>query len=267
MINDPIINTPYCSNCGTEFIDTYCHKCGQKKIELKDRSVKAFVVHFTEEFFTFDSKFFRSVKYLFSKPGYLTHEYISGRFVRYVSPLKMYLFTSLICFFVIIKIDPDTYTDLAENSDNDNTFAEIFNDVRVSKNLSENQFRENFNNKVNDLYTPSIFFIMLAFSFILKLIYVNKHIFYAEHLVFTLHFFSIVLIFSAAATVLKEMDIDLFNFIVFFLPCIYLLFSVKRVYHTKWIYAVISAAIMSLIYVVLIAIWAISVIAIAAYST
>jgi hypothetical protein len=266
MINDPIINTDNCSNCGTQLIDKYCYKCGQKKIELKDRTVTSFIVHFFEEFLTFDSKFFRSVKFLILKPGYLTHEYISGRFVRYISPLKMYLFTSLVCFFVIIKVDPDTYSDLTKDKEKDDPLVEILTNARESNNLSESRYEENFNDKVNNLYTPSIFFIMIAFSVMLKLLYVNKHIFYVEHLVFTLHYFSVVLILCALASMLKDMDIDIFNFIVFIVPCFYLLIAVKKVYHTKWIFAFMTTAVMSLVYIILIVIWAISVIAIAAYS-
>jgi uncharacterized protein DUF3667 len=260
MINDPVINTENCSNCGTQLIDKYCHKCGQKKIELKDRTVKAFAAHFFEEFLTFDSKFFRSLKYLILKPGFLTHEYISGRFVHYISPVKMYLFTSLVVFFILTRTDPDTYKSFMEPPDKDNYSQAIIDDIRESKGMSEEEFRDKFNPIVNDYMTIGIFFIMIAFSLVLKLIYINKHIYYVEHLVFTLHFFSMVLIFIVIGTISEKLDLNIDTIIYFIVPCIYLLLAIKRVYHLKWIYAFISGTIMSLVYWVLLIAWTIGII-------
>jgi hypothetical protein len=95
-----------------------------EKTGVYDRSVKALV--FFEEFFTFDSKFFLSLKYLFTRPGYLTHEYISGRFMRYISPVKLFLFTSFMIFFILVKIDPDQYKSLVTENDNQDDFMKEF---------------------------------------------------------------------------------------------------------------------------------------------
>jgi len=255
MINDPTIQSSNCTNCGAEFIGDYCYKCGQKKIELKDKSVKAFVVHFAEEFFTFDSKFFRTVKFLLFKPGYLTHEYISGRFVRYVTPLKLYLFTSIIVFFIILKFEPDTYKEIMEPADSDEFLQEIITDQRETLGMEEAEFGEKFNSIINGLFTPGIFIMMLVFSVCLKLMYINKHIFYVEHLVFTLHFFSMVLIFFTLQTIIREINEGADIIFLFLVPFVYLILSVKRVYHTKWIYSLISSVIMFFIYVFLLYVW------------
>lgn len=261
MVKDPLIDSPYCTNCGTELTGIYCHKCGQKKIEIKDRSVKAFVIHFFEEFFTFDSKFFRSMKYLIFRPGYLTHEYISGRFVRYVTPLKMYLFTSIIVFFILLKIEPDTYTSFMEPRDTEDFIQNTIVEYREAAGMSEEEFGQKFNT-INDLITPGLFIVMIIFSVSLKLIYFNKHIFYVEHLVFTLHFFSMVLIFFTVGAFLNELNLDIQEFLIFFAPCVYLLFAVKTVYHSKWLFAGISALIMSFVYVMLVVLWVLGMIAV-----
>jgi len=93
-----------CLNCDYEFRNEseaeFCPKCGQKNT---DRRIGLFtlLMDFLGDYFTFDSKLFRSLKHLFLSPGYLTDAFNNGRRVRYVPPLRMYLFISFIFFFVL----------------------------------------------------------------------------------------------------------------------------------------------------------------------
>ena len=65
----------------------------QKDTELL--SVKAIVREFTDNVFSFDSRFFISLKYLVTKPGFLTTEYWAGRRTKYLPPLRIYLVLSV----------------------------------------------------------------------------------------------------------------------------------------------------------------------------
>jgi len=59
------------------------------------------------ELFTFDSRVFRSIAPLILKPGELTLEYTRGRRVRYIPPLRLFLFITIILFFLIsIRVNP-----------------------------------------------------------------------------------------------------------------------------------------------------------------
>ena len=76
----------------------YCSECGQKNTELL--SVKAIVKELTDNVFSFDSRFFITLKYLMIKPGFLTKEYWAGRRTTYLPPLRMYLVLSVFYFFL-----------------------------------------------------------------------------------------------------------------------------------------------------------------------
>ncbi len=106
--------TIYCLNCGKRIDNSnYCHHCGQRNTD-KRISVKEFLHDFLKDYFTFDSKFFRSIFPLLFKPGHLTNEYITGWRVNFILPLRLYLFTTFIFFFVIaiqIKIEHNKVTD------------------------------------------------------------------------------------------------------------------------------------------------------------
>jgi hypothetical protein len=48
-----------------------------------------------------DSRLFRTLRALLSRPGFLTNEYITGRRLRYVLPARLFLVTSLVAFATI----------------------------------------------------------------------------------------------------------------------------------------------------------------------
>ena len=93
--------TTHCLNCGAYIGETnYCHNCGQMNTD-KRLTLKQLLHDFFGDYFTFDSKFFRSLFPLLVRPGHLTREYVSGRRVSYVLPLRLYIFTTFVFFFVL----------------------------------------------------------------------------------------------------------------------------------------------------------------------
>jgi len=86
-----------CLNCGALVQGRFCQTCGQENV-VPHETFTHMVKHFVFDIFHFDSKFFDSMKFLFMKPGFLPQEYIKGRRVRYLNPVKKYVFTSAIFF-------------------------------------------------------------------------------------------------------------------------------------------------------------------------
>jgi hypothetical protein len=89
-----------CLNCGADLIGRYCHVCGQENLEPKE-TVWHLISHFFNDITHFDGKFFATVKYLLRKPGFLSTEYIKGRRMSYLNPIRMYVFTSAFFFIVL----------------------------------------------------------------------------------------------------------------------------------------------------------------------
>jgi len=81
----------------------YCHVCGQENLEPKE-TVWHLIQHFFNDITHFDGKFFSTVKYLLKKPGFLSAEYMAGRRMSYLNPIRMYVFTSAIFFIIIFSI-------------------------------------------------------------------------------------------------------------------------------------------------------------------
>ena len=90
--------TKLCNNCNSELTGLYCSDCGQKDTDLL--SVKVIMKEFTDNVFSFDSRFFITLKYLITKPGFLTLEYWAGKRTKYLPPLRLYLVISILYFFI-----------------------------------------------------------------------------------------------------------------------------------------------------------------------
>lgn len=86
-----------CLNCGATVQGRYCQVCGQENIEPKENFWTMFT-HFFNDITHFDGKFFTTLKDLLFKPGFLSAEYMSGKRMSYLNPVRMYVFTSALFF-------------------------------------------------------------------------------------------------------------------------------------------------------------------------
>lgn len=103
-IHQPERKEKICLNCDSEVQGRYCHVCGQENVEPHE-TFWHLVRHFVEDITHFDGKFFITIKDLLLKPGYLSKEYIKGKRVSYLHPIRMYVFTSFIFFLILFSVN------------------------------------------------------------------------------------------------------------------------------------------------------------------
>ena len=98
-----------CENCGAAKQGAFCAVCGQNDRNYR-RNVFPVVAEALAETFETDSRLFRTLGVLFTRPGFLSREFSENRRARYLSPFRLYLFTSIAFFFVLaLSIDlPDS---------------------------------------------------------------------------------------------------------------------------------------------------------------
>ena len=95
-----------CLNCSTPLTDTFCAHCGQKDIPSR-QSLGELVFNFISSFSGYESKFFKTCRYLFLKPGFLATEYNAGKRERYFHPARMYVFISFVFFLLLFSLPDD----------------------------------------------------------------------------------------------------------------------------------------------------------------
>src|SRR5256714_12951634 len=91
---------PYCENCGAPMAGPFCAQCGQAAVDYR-RSFRHIIVDVLDSFLSWDSKFFATIGWLIARPWHLTNQFLAGRRVRYVHPLRLYLLVSILFFFVV----------------------------------------------------------------------------------------------------------------------------------------------------------------------
>ena len=100
----PAGEMPECLNCGTHLRGQYCGQCGQRG-QSRLISLWELVRDAFGDLFELDSRLWKTLVPLLSKPGLLTHDYLQGRRARYMPPFRMYLVLSLL-FFLVAFFEP-----------------------------------------------------------------------------------------------------------------------------------------------------------------
>src|SRR5712671_2687606 len=101
----------HCEDCGASLSGRFCWQCGQAAIDYR-RSFRHVIVDVLDSFLNWDSKFFATIGLLIVKPWRLTNEFLAGRRVRYLHPLRLYLLASILFFFAVnygargLRVDP-----------------------------------------------------------------------------------------------------------------------------------------------------------------
>jgi Protein of unknown function (DUF3667) len=125
----------HCENCGAELNGQYCAQCGQAAVDYR-RSFRHVIVDVLDSFLNWDSKFFATLALLILKPWQLTNEYVGGKRVRHVNPLRLYLLASIVFFFAVnysvkslriepINLSPENRAEIFSELERENVAPEV----------------------------------------------------------------------------------------------------------------------------------------------
>ena len=222
-----------CKNC-TRKLDEgfkFCPSCGQ---EHKEKVVhfKQFILDFLGDYFTFDSLIIRSVRPLLFNPGFLTKEFIAGRRVRYIPPLRMFIFISIIFFLVLGSVDQ---TVAAEKTD-------------------EAEFLDSF----FSAWFPRLFFLLLPlFALFLYLLFRKPGRFYLTHFIFSVHLHAFIFLLLTVMVILIDYIFPTSVFlsqwsliITIFLLQLYLFFALRNVYGQRWLTTFFKLLVINIMYII-----------------
>ncbi|GGI57536.1 DUF3667 domain-containing protein [Winogradskyella haliclonae] len=89
-----------CQNCEEPFDEgfKFCPNCGQKTNE--ELTIGVLFYNTISNYFSFDARFLKSFIPLMFRPGYLAKRFLAGKRLLYLHPAQMYLFVSVIFFFL-----------------------------------------------------------------------------------------------------------------------------------------------------------------------
>jgi uncharacterized protein DUF3667 len=183
------VDTARCPSCGTDLKGDFCHRCGEKRHDQHHLALKHFALHALDELTHLDSKVFGTFRYLFSRPGYLTQEFASGRKSPYMKPLSLFLLACAL-YFLMDSFLPRSVYDLTWMTRNDKSGAidRMLTKLAGKKHLPKEVIVQRIEGGMHKISTAMQFANVLVLAVIMALLYHKRY--FVEHLVFALHFYS-----------------------------------------------------------------------------
>ena len=88
-----------CLNCNHVVEKRFCGNCGQENIETR-KTFHHLFVHFFEDLTHYENSFWKTIRNLIARPSSLSKEYLSGKRMSYLAPVRLYIFISFVTFFL-----------------------------------------------------------------------------------------------------------------------------------------------------------------------
>lgn len=241
-----------CPNCEAMLTGHFCAHCGQEA-HLHRASTREFLHEFIGHYVALEGKLWGTLKRLVLRPGELTNEYIRGRRVRYVQPLRIYLTFSVI-FFVLLKLtggfdqrmaaeahkaDGRPAVSLTAQADNGaqqvdeidvalNGWPTLQQKVQVLQRMPQEEQVKVFKEGVLHYAPYAIFCLMPVFALLLKILYAGSGRSFGEHMLFALHTNAFAfLVFSLILLI----NVEPVGFVLWVWLLGYLPWAMRRVYH------------------------------------
>jgi len=192
-----------CLNCGAALSGPYCASCGQRAVD-RDLSMREFLEDTTQELAHWEGKVPQSLKTLFLEPGRLTLDFLAGRRVRWLPPLRLYLICSLAYFLSSALAESITHRAAREldamfttNAEGSRTLtpearaeiarglpSRLFGLEKMERAIVNNT---QFSRAVDTMYSKAMFVLMPFFALLTSVAWRRKMPRYPAHLYLALH--------------------------------------------------------------------------------
>lgn len=185
-----------CPTCGEAITQQFCPACGEQKFDRHSFSFRHFARHAAHELLELDSKILRTVRYLFTRPAFVTAEYLAGKRSRYANPFRFYV----LCFAVSTLLT-SSYRSVLDfntiiNADKAGAMKHALNKLAKRKGLSEEVLIDRLNEHLHFYYEGSKILNALVMACLLAIFYRKRKWYFGEHAVTSFYFLSFTLLLA-----------------------------------------------------------------------
>ncbi len=179
-----------CTNCGVEGADLFCPRCGERQPGHHDLSIKHFAHDVVHEVGHLDSKLFKTLRELVTRPGFLTAEYFAGRKSRYIPPLRLFLTLFALQFIAFTFYKPAAVFSVEsfKKFDSRGALTQLVERRAVKRHMTTEVFEERVDERWHKNLSLLQLVHILGLAVVLKLLHRRR--FLVEHLVFSAHVLS-----------------------------------------------------------------------------
>jgi len=257
-----------CLNCGTALSGRFCSACGQRH-DAHAPTVAHFLHETAETLTHADSRLWRTLWYLLSRPGYLTQEYFAGRRASYLPPIRLYIVISVTCFLLLsltsVSRDDSTEGRAVVSIDNPAECGELkYNGpggLQLEPRLQaacQRMIDDNgadFGDALLRALPKAMFVLLPLFALLMMPFYLRPLRLYVEHLIFLVHNHSAVFM---ALSINMILDAALPALVANWLPLLLFIFlawycwrSIKNFYADSTAWSAFKFGTMGFLYVVI----------------
>lgn len=230
-----------CPECEAALVGDYCHRCGEKRPEARDISVRHFFSEAAQELTSVEhSKLFHTIRSLLFRPGFLTVEWIAGRRKRYLKPLNLYLGIFALSLFAFTVYKPVSMYDIENGlkyGPNPEEGVRVYAKLAERRGMTTEAFFDRINERWQRYMSLSSLPLIGALALVIHIVFFFSRRYFVEHLVFSMHFVA----FSTLTTVvlwplyffvgIKLSAVNLAVGVVkWSVDIVYLFFAVRAVY-------------------------------------
>ena len=144
-----------CPTCSGRVTDQFCPACGEQKYSRHSFSFRHFARHAAHELLELDSKILRTVRYLFSKPAFVTAEYLAGKRSRYVNPFRLYVLCFTLSTWLTSTYHPILVFRNISNADRTGKVSHAFAKSADRKGVPEEVLIQHMNERLHSYYEAS----------------------------------------------------------------------------------------------------------------
>ena len=125
-----------CLNCRYVVENRFCPNCGQENTDTR-KTFHHLFIHFFEDLTHYENAFWKTIKNLLFKPATLTKEYLSGKRLSYLAPVRLYIFISFVTFFLITLFPPASSDFINDDSKNKIEKTEQPKEIKIKEIAAE----------------------------------------------------------------------------------------------------------------------------------
>jgi hypothetical protein len=196
-----------CPTCRRPNDEEYCPRCGEQRRLEGDLELVHVWRQVVRETFDVDGRFFGTIRLLFTRPGQLTLDFLEGRRVGHVHPLKLFLLVSAIYF--LLSGGPMMRVSWSDTGTSDRVLGtqllsrpsprveQLLRHKAESQGLSYEAFQRKIEGQLEILLKAAIVTAVVANGLWLALLFRGTRRYLAEHMVMAFH----VACFAMAVTV------------------------------------------------------------------
>jgi len=186
-----------CPTCGETITQQFCPACGEQRYDRHNFSFRHFARHAAHELFDMDSRALRTIRYLVSKPAFVTAEYLGGKKSRYTNPLRLFFLTFALMMLLLLLHSPfDMRPAMA--GDRTGILHKFVAKMAAQKGVSEDVLLDRVNERIVFYYERGEIINVLAMTCLLAVLYRKQKWYFAEHAVTALYFLSFTFLLSIA---------------------------------------------------------------------